>query len=126
MTYLKSNERSIDCEQAIKTSASLFYPALKLCNAIISAHTEHGLDSPSRKTGKTTHDSIATTLIRVINNDQRRIQFFLYLQVNKDCNLLIQPGMCLAYFPSWAYDINKGICRGFVYGGCGGNANRFG
>ena len=49
MTYLKSNERNIDCEQAIKVSTSLFYPTLKLCNAIISAPIKHGMDSPTKK-----------------------------------------------------------------------------
>lgn len=31
--------------------------------------------------------------------------------------------MCLAYMPSWYHA--GGECKDFVYGGCGGNANRF-
>ncbi|XP_034126382.1 male accessory gland serine protease inhibitor-like [Drosophila guanche] len=30
---------------------------------------------------------------------------------------------CLAYFPSWSYD--GSTCVSFIYGGCGGNDNRF-
>ncbi|EDW87571.1 male accessory gland serine protease inhibitor [Drosophila yakuba] len=33
---------------------------------------------------------------------------------------------CEAYFPSWSYDSNNNKCVKFIYGGCGGNANRFG
>ncbi|VDO08909.1 unnamed protein product [Rodentolepis nana] len=47
---------------------------------------------------------------------------FLYLAV---CNQPIKRGNCLAYFPSWAFDKSVGRCVPFVYGGCGGNGNRF-
>ncbi|EDW28965.1 GL19460 [Drosophila persimilis] len=30
---------------------------------------------------------------------------------------------CLAYIPSWSY--NGRTCEEFIYGGCGGNDNRF-
>ncbi|XP_075153903.1 male accessory gland serine protease inhibitor-like [Haematobia irritans] len=33
---------------------------------------------------------------------------------------------CLAFFPSWSYKADTNECVDFVYGGCGGNANRFG
>ncbi|XP_070188631.1 chelonianin-like [Littorina saxatilis] len=36
-----------------------------------------------------------------------------------------QSGMCLAYFPRWYFDTNSRKCKAFVYGGCGGNDNRF-
>ncbi|VDM34242.1 unnamed protein product [Hydatigera taeniaeformis] len=42
------------------------------------------------------------------------------------CTLPIEPGFCLAYLPSWGYDQSTGRCVEFVYGGCQGNANRFG
>ncbi|XP_061398191.1 male accessory gland serine protease inhibitor-like [Musca vetustissima] len=32
---------------------------------------------------------------------------------------------CNAYFPSWSYVAEANECRNFVYGGCGGNENRF-
>ncbi|EDV57659.2 uncharacterized protein Dere_GG16686 [Drosophila erecta] len=34
--------------------------------------------------------------------------------------------VCKAYIPSWSYDSNNKQCVEFIYGGCGGNANRFG
>ena len=34
-------------------------------------------------------------------------------------------GMCLAYMPSFFYNATSGMCESFVYGGCGGNDNRF-
>nr|CDS29982.2 influenza virus NS1A binding protein [Hymenolepis microstoma] len=42
------------------------------------------------------------------------------------CGMPIDGGLCRAYFPSWGYDKKSGKCIEFVYGGCGGNANRFG
>lgn len=36
------------------------------------------------------------------------------------------PGLCEAYIPSWYYDPQTKSCKAFVYGGCGGTANRFG
>ncbi|XP_037709956.1 male accessory gland serine protease inhibitor [Drosophila subpulchrella] len=32
---------------------------------------------------------------------------------------------CEAYIPSWSYDSNHNECIKFIYGGCGGNDNRF-
>ncbi|XP_017038506.1 male accessory gland serine protease inhibitor-like [Drosophila kikkawai] len=32
---------------------------------------------------------------------------------------------CEAYIPSWTYDSSANKCVKFVYGGCGGNENRF-
>ncbi|HEY8942751.1 MAG TPA: BPTI/Kunitz domain-containing protein, partial [Polyangiaceae bacterium] len=41
------------------------------------------------------------------------------------CELPIDSGSCLAYMPRFAFDAMTGQCKQFVYGGCGGNANRF-
>ena len=34
-------------------------------------------------------------------------------------------GPCRAYMPMWYYEASIGLCGRFIYGGCGGNANRF-
>ncbi|ALC38859.1 CG16712 [Drosophila busckii] len=33
---------------------------------------------------------------------------------------------CAAAFPSWSYHVSDNSCKEFLYGGCGGNDNRFG
>ena len=39
--------------------------------------------------------------------------------------LAYKKGICRAYIERYYYDIKSGLCRRFVYGGCGGNKNRF-
>ena len=41
------------------------------------------------------------------------------------CALKKDSGPCTAYYPSWYFDAAQGQCVEFVYGGCGGNHNRF-
>jgi hypothetical protein len=41
------------------------------------------------------------------------------------CSLPAQSGMCNAFFPSFFHDAETGVCEPFIYGGCGGNENRF-
>lgn len=41
------------------------------------------------------------------------------------CSLPEAPGQCLAYMPRWAYNPAVSACAQFIYGGCGGNRNRF-
>jgi hypothetical protein len=41
------------------------------------------------------------------------------------CTLPSQPGNCNAYFPAFFHNPKNGVCEPFVYGGCGGNDNRF-
>ncbi|XP_041354613.1 carboxypeptidase inhibitor SmCI-like [Gigantopelta aegis] len=45
------------------------------------------------------------------------------------CGLEAQNGdgmmSCLAYFPTYVYNKNENLCKKFIYGGCGGNSNRF-
>jgi hypothetical protein len=41
------------------------------------------------------------------------------------CSLPLASGQCDAYFPSFGFSTADGNCQPFVYGGCGGNDNRF-
>src|SRR4051812_48819576 len=35
------------------------------------------------------------------------------------------PDLCDAYFPSWTHDSTTGLCRPYVYGGCGASKNLY-
>jgi hypothetical protein len=39
------------------------------------------------------------------------------------CNAPPASGNCDAYFEAWYHDPSTGLCRPFIYGGCGGNEN---
>uniref|UniRef100_A0A224YFP2 Tissue factor pathway inhibitor n=1 Tax=Rhipicephalus zambeziensis TaxID=60191 RepID=A0A224YFP2_9ACAR len=41
------------------------------------------------------------------------------------CSLKPKAGVCQGFRPSWYYDAVHDRCRGFIYSGCNGNANRF-
>ncbi|KAG1698320.1 Spondin-1 [Nymphon striatum] len=41
------------------------------------------------------------------------------------CIMNKQVGPCRGYFPRWYYDVTKGLCLQFIYGGCRGNQNNF-
>ena len=41
------------------------------------------------------------------------------------CTLPSETGTCDAYFPMYFHNPLTGVCEPFVYGGCGGNDNRF-
>ena len=41
------------------------------------------------------------------------------------CQLPPVSGLCEAYMPSFFYNATSKQCEKFVYGGCGGNKNRF-
>lgn len=41
------------------------------------------------------------------------------------CNAPPVSGNCDAYFERWYHDPSTGLCRQFIYGGCGGNENNY-
>lgn len=41
------------------------------------------------------------------------------------CVLPPDSGPCRGAFQAYYYDFERGSCRSFVYGGCGGNNNKF-
>ena len=41
------------------------------------------------------------------------------------CRLPRDQGPCRGYYQNWYYSLDEGQCASFVYGGCGGNLNRF-
>uniref|UniRef100_L7LQ17 Putative bilaris n=1 Tax=Rhipicephalus pulchellus TaxID=72859 RepID=L7LQ17_RHIPC len=41
------------------------------------------------------------------------------------CGMGPEMGMCNSSVPMWYFDAGMGVCRGFVYSGCGGNSNKF-
>merc|ERR1712168_561156 len=47
----------------------------------------------------------------------------------RDCPIFcVEPsetGWCKAYMPRFFFDVVSGKCKKFIYGGCGGNRNRF-
>ncbi|GIY91272.1 hypothetical protein CDAR_451911 [Caerostris darwini] len=43
----------------------------------------------------------------------------------KNCEDELDTGVCFGYFPMYHYDKEEGICKKFIYGGCGGNGNRY-
>uniref|UniRef100_A0A6G5A931 Putative kunitz n=1 Tax=Rhipicephalus microplus TaxID=6941 RepID=A0A6G5A931_RHIMP len=45
--------------------------------------------------------------------------------IPRSCYEAPETGQCRARHPSWYFDSSRGHCKMFVYGGCGGNNNRF-
>lgn len=51
---------------------------------------------------------------------------FMYTHAVVDvCKLPPQTGNCFGYFPKYFFNGTSGLCQRFVYGGCGGNPNKF-
>ncbi|XP_043188957.1 carboxypeptidase inhibitor SmCI-like [Amphibalanus amphitrite] len=42
-----------------------------------------------------------------------------------DCSSAPDGGLCMAYMERYAFNPSTGSCEKFVYGGCGGNGNRY-
>ena len=49
----------------------------------------------------------------------------VYLVPTNTCSLPSVPGPCRGAFPQWFYNSQTKQCHEFIYGGCGGNENRF-
>ena len=41
------------------------------------------------------------------------------------CNLPSDSGPCEGHMPHWFFNSKSGKCEKFIYGGCGGNDNKF-
>lgn len=50
---------------------------------------------------------------------------FMFFTFTDVCNVPSITGPCRGNFQKWYYNPSFGGCREFVYGGCGGNGNRF-
>jgi hypothetical protein len=48
-----------------------------------------------------------------------------YSTARRICAMPLVTGSCRGYFEMWGYDPRARQCVQFIYGGCGGNANRF-
>lgn len=44
---------------------------------------------------------------------------------SNDCSSAPETGLCRAYFLKYYYDAESKQCKKFVYGGCGGNSNKY-
>ena len=51
--------------------------------------------------------------------------YIFYFATEKTCGLPADPGTSFGYFESWFYDAERKECTKFIYGGDGGNDNRF-
>ncbi|RCN35661.1 Kunitz/Bovine pancreatic trypsin inhibitor domain protein [Ancylostoma caninum] len=60
-----------------------------------------------------------------LNPRKNRPLFVLPKKVPKRCRQRIDSGVCHGYIPKFAFDEDSGECIRFIYGGCGGNRNRF-
>lgn len=50
---------------------------------------------------------------------------FSWFTAGNICYLPMIEGPCRGFILQWFYNLNTSRCEQFVYGGCGGNANRF-
>lgn len=63
--------------------------------------------------------------MRFNKNIELKRHRFVIISFLDICNIDRDSGPCRAYFVKYYYERNTGRCEPFVYGGCGGNGNRF-
>ncbi|XP_069685801.1 inter-alpha-trypsin inhibitor-like isoform X2 [Periplaneta americana] len=78
---------------------------------------------PSSKTCKMQRANTCAVSSNRFNND---LECYRSCQtLAKICSSPLVKGMCDAYFVRFGYSTKNKKCENFVYGGCGGNGNRF-
>ena len=50
---------------------------------------------------------------------------FSFIEQWEICQEPANPGDCEGYYPKYFFNVTSGQCESFIYGGCGGNNNRF-
>ena len=68
--------------------------------------------------GNSNRFSTKASCDKVCTERKRRVK-------SKECALLRDHGPCEGIFPMWYWDLFRGECRRFIYGGCEGNKNKF-
>jgi collagen type VI alpha len=64
-------------------------------------------------------------LIQCFGNIRKSFKNLVHKCLVDECNLEPETGRCRALFSRFYYDKETNKCQKFIYGGCGGNGNRF-
>lgn len=97
-----------DAESPSGTSSRLSRPALNV--------------SPTKRTRP---DPLSRLAISILNPQRNSNLIQPVASVPRLCFEPKKRGLCKAYFRSYFFNPQTGRCESFVYGGCGGNNNRF-
>ncbi|XP_037330187.1 kunitz-type protease inhibitor 2-like [Pungitius pungitius] len=70
---------------------------------------------------------MATCAVRVLPSSEKVVadDDDMSSEYREGCMVTSDPGLCRAAFPMFYYDVKAATCRSFIYGGCGGNQNRY-
>nr|XP_037274503.1 BPTI/Kunitz domain-containing protein-like [Rhipicephalus microplus] len=92
--------------------------ALVMCIVIVSGSTDNELPQGSA------HNEAPHSHAR--NNTTERDQYKdQYKKLPQMCKQHPESGRCKAFIPMWYFDPHHTWCKIFIYGGCGGNENKF-
>ncbi|XP_054452381.1 kunitz-type protease inhibitor 2 [Anoplopoma fimbria] len=70
---------------------------------------------------------MATCAVRLLPSSKKgAAEDEVSTEYKDDCMATSDPGPCRAAFPMFYHNPNTGTCQSFIYGGCGGNQNRYG